>query len=391
MPEYIAVASAGVPRFGAGPLSGRPAAGNPGHLYLVVEEADIYLSRDTGAAWRDIRSGETPAQILAKLVTVDGTGSGLDADTLDGVDSTGFALTSDARFHTRNHNLFASDHPDVLASDAPVTGDVLSFLDGIWTAAPPGALTVPNADETTRGVVEEATTAEVQSGAAGVLYVPAAKLSAELNRRENRVEMVRLFDDFIAGSAVSGDIGELGWLVTAAGALQQPSEANAPGILRRNTNATASQVISTQLNSANPILPATFFDMEFRFRLPTFVAGIGIRFGLLDTTTTVPANGLFIEHVADSGTLVGTARAAGAQGSTASLHTIVSDTWIKARLRRVDASTIAFSVNGGTEATLTANIPTVALSPVFQFTNGTAVVRFYDLDYFKMNITGITR
>lgn len=36
----------------------------------------------------------TAADVLAKLVTVDGTGSGLDADTLDGIDSTGFATAA---------------------------------------------------------------------------------------------------------------------------------------------------------------------------------------------------------------------------------------------------------------------------------------------------------
>ena len=35
-------------------------------------------------------SPDTPAQVLAKLVQVDGTGSGLDADKLDGMDSTAF-------------------------------------------------------------------------------------------------------------------------------------------------------------------------------------------------------------------------------------------------------------------------------------------------------------
>lgn len=41
----------------------------------------------------------TADDVLTKLKTVDGTGSGLDADTLDGVDSTGFALS------THNHAL----------------------------------------------------------------------------------------------------------------------------------------------------------------------------------------------------------------------------------------------------------------------------------------------
>lgn len=39
-------------------------------------------------------SGMTAAEILAALKTVDGTGSGIDADTLDGLDSTAFALTN---------------------------------------------------------------------------------------------------------------------------------------------------------------------------------------------------------------------------------------------------------------------------------------------------------
>ena len=98
MAEYLTISSAGVPWFGAGTLAARPAAGQPGRLYLVVEVADIYLSRDTGVSWRDIRSGETAAQILAKLLTVDGAGSGLDADTLSG--TTLAALVTEAE-HTK--------------------------------------------------------------------------------------------------------------------------------------------------------------------------------------------------------------------------------------------------------------------------------------------------
>ncbi len=40
-------------------------------------------------------SADTPGQILAKLSTVDGTGSGLDASLLDGIDSSGFLGTSE--------------------------------------------------------------------------------------------------------------------------------------------------------------------------------------------------------------------------------------------------------------------------------------------------------
>lgn len=49
-------------------------------------------------------SGMTANEILASLSTVDGTGSGLDADTLDGLDSTAFALAN----HTHDNYLTAS-------------------------------------------------------------------------------------------------------------------------------------------------------------------------------------------------------------------------------------------------------------------------------------------
>ena len=46
-------------------------------------------------AHRDQQAPETASEILAKIKTVDGSGSGLDADTVDGLDSTQF-LRSDA-------------------------------------------------------------------------------------------------------------------------------------------------------------------------------------------------------------------------------------------------------------------------------------------------------
>lgn len=66
-------------------------------------DGDMYIDNATDHVWQ-LQSGvwvdtgtdlhgspDTPADILAKLVTVDGTGSGLDADTLDGHDTPFFA------------------------------------------------------------------------------------------------------------------------------------------------------------------------------------------------------------------------------------------------------------------------------------------------------------
>jgi hypothetical protein len=50
-----------------------------------------YVRQD--ASWQPVALA--PADILASIKTVDGTGSGLDADFLDGKDSTAFALLTD--------------------------------------------------------------------------------------------------------------------------------------------------------------------------------------------------------------------------------------------------------------------------------------------------------
>ncbi len=61
------------------------------------------------------------------------------------------------------------------------------------------------------------------------------------------------------------------------------------------------------------------------------------------------------------------------------------------RIRRVDASTVGFTVNDGTEVTATGNIPTATLSPFIAITNTTANAKSVDIDYFDLMVRGISR
>jgi hypothetical protein len=81
-------------------MTGPSPPDEPGH-----STGDMWLAED-GSVWRwdgsvwvdqgiNISSSDTPAEVLAKLVTVDGTGSNLDADLLDGHDSLYFATDAD--------------------------------------------------------------------------------------------------------------------------------------------------------------------------------------------------------------------------------------------------------------------------------------------------------
>lgn len=85
-----------VPALLSGLLSERPAPNPalPGTLFVPTDEGKIY--RDTGTGW-DVQTDSaamSAADILTAIKTVDGAGSGLDADTLDGANSGAFAAAS---------------------------------------------------------------------------------------------------------------------------------------------------------------------------------------------------------------------------------------------------------------------------------------------------------
>lgn len=196
---YYAIASDGsISFFSGGTLAERPQPGQPNRLYIVFEPTGNYLLRDTGAGWENVGSSEGASSILEKLLTVDGTGSELDADLLDGVQGADYARSDDTRLsdarpptahghpstdvsyagsanlsatdveaaldeldvekaavsqlHGRNHALFSSDHPDVDVADTPATGEVLTFDGTKWVASAAGGVLV--ATEARQGTVK---------------------------------------------------------------------------------------------------------------------------------------------------------------------------------------------------------------------------------------------
>jgi hypothetical protein len=93
--------------------------GQAGDMYLDVDTGDIY--RWDGAAW--VFQGTfapatlTPAEILAALITVDGDGSNLDADLLDGQHGAFYATQSDMdAVHTKD-----------VDQDAAISANVISI------------------------------------------------------------------------------------------------------------------------------------------------------------------------------------------------------------------------------------------------------------------------
>lgn len=137
-------------------------------------------------------TGATPtgAEMLAALLPVDGAGSGLDADLLDGINSTGFDLAGAATTAVTTHTAASDPHADRAftttsitalalgtASTHPTTDYATSAQGTLATNAIPKATLTVDANILTRaaGVPSETTRATLAADAAfSALYAPAS-------------------------------------------------------------------------------------------------------------------------------------------------------------------------------------------------------------------------
>lgn len=130
-------------------------AGGTAHANAVASGAAGFQTGTDKAKLDGIESGatadQTAAEILTAVKTVDGTGSGLDADTVDGIEASAFATAA-----------------RTISTTAPLTGG------GDLSAN--RTLAVSTATEAAEGVSERATQGETDTGTDDVRYVSPAKL-----------------------------------------------------------------------------------------------------------------------------------------------------------------------------------------------------------------------
>lgn len=84
-----------------------------------------------------LASSYTAADVLAKLLTVDGSNSGLDADLLDGLSSAAFATAGHTHVHGTTTSLGADDHTQYLLASGSRNGaasQAQTFTNGIQIA-----------------------------------------------------------------------------------------------------------------------------------------------------------------------------------------------------------------------------------------------------------------
>lgn len=205
------------------------------------------------------------------------------------------------------------------------------------------------------------------------------------------------FDDFLFASTEAGEIGELGWGFTNGTWNLVAAAANHPGICRRTSTAVATTVASAFPGGGGTAVNMLFEQLDeisWVVRQPTTVADVDIRIGLAnDFTANPPINGAYFEKLTADTNWFGVGRVSNVQTRTDTGVAAAADAWLNFKLRRVSATVLGFSVNGGTEIEVTGNMPinTTSLLPGFHLVPTSANARSLDVDAFAMLLNANTR
>lgn len=210
------------------------------------------------------------------------------------------------------------------------------------------------------------------------------------------------YDDFMPYSGSTGMVGKLPWsltggTITPSGIFVAPV-AGRVGVFRRDTGST----INTLARLSSTIHTASFwfhsddlFDLTWIVRINQTDADFTARIGcdVASFASNPDANGIYFERIGGASpdaNWYGVTRASSSQ-TRVDTGSAISTNWTTFRIRRTDASTIAFSINGGTEVTSTTNIPSTGMGPGLQLINLVGSSKTCDVDYFSMLITGLSR
>jgi hypothetical protein len=229
----------------------------------------------------------------------------------------------------------------------------------------------------------------------GLTRAKAEELIAELSDQLSTFDQT---EDFVAGAMSTGNIGDWGWGFSGGTRAAIGAEGDHVGILRTTTGAVANTVAWTAARpttGSGLFLPSLMFDLTWLFRMEQADLETEARFGAAggagsDFTVAQPVHGAYIEKLAADTQWFGVCRINNTQVRTPAIGA-VDAAWHRARIRRIAASMIGFSLDGGAEVTLTTNIPTTSLLPGTHLINTVAVDKTAYADACRLRITGLVR
>jgi hypothetical protein len=105
-----------------------------------------------------------------------------------------------------------------------------------------------------------------------------------------------------------------------------------------------------------------------------------------DFTVSPPINGAYFEKLTADTNWFGVGRVTNVETRTDTGVAATADAWVTLKLRRVSATVLGFSVNGGTEIQVAGNMPidSTSLLPGFHIIPTSSNARSLDVDAFAM-------
>lgn len=203
---------------------------------------------------------------------------------------------------------------------------------------------------------------------------------------------VQIQEEFITGATSSGTIGTLSWFLANGTTTLQASEANRPGILRRDTTSTISTVAYLLLSGSQTMFTTGgTWEVLWIARPNNFDSDTTLRVGASSSCTGTPSNGIYFEKTTADTNWYAVSRNGGVEtGTRTDTGVTVSAVFRTFKIEHT-ATSVRFLIDGVVVATHAANIPAAGITGCAHIINATAVAKTIDYDYFQYRETGLVR
>jgi hypothetical protein len=273
---------------------------------------------------------------------------------------------------------------------------VLTVVGGTLTWATPGSggVTVREVDtapSVAATVLEFPNGTLTDQGSGVARYTPAAGGSGW----SPGVTSVIIQDDFMFTNPIDSGIGTINWMnATGATPEMMYPEVNHPGIIKIKTSTTSNNYayISMGGNGNGFGFHTTdMFDTTWIVRPNHADANTIVAIGIAGMGSDYPMGGYVFERNVSEANWWAVSRTFATNHNrqdTGVAFTV--GTWYKLRIRRIDASTVGFTINGGTELTTTTFMTNAASSLVAWIKTTAAAQKTIEIDYADLKLT-VTR
>lgn len=226
--------------------------------------------------------------------------------------------------------------------------------------------------------------------------LPVSSHASDLKTQESTLypyrSMIEIQDDFLTGVNTNGTLGELGWNLIGGTNANRVSEANRPGIFRKDTSAVINTIAAIALyGSPNGFDPAPSHAILWVNRLNTNDVNTTVRIGAANSTSaSPPIHGIYLEKLDGDTNWFCVTRDTSVETRVDSTVAVSTNFATFAYSR--NSSGVQFSINNTNVCSvMTATIPTTFLNPLTQIVTSAAAAKTIDVDYFQLKLLGLTR